>query len=286
MEWIQTIQSALDYIEDNLYSEIEYHQIAEHVAMSSFYFHRTFKLISGMSTTEYIRNRRLSQAGQRVVLTKDSILTIALDSGYDTPESFTKAFTRFHHVSPHQARLKKLPLKTFAPLVVTIRLEGGNGMDYRIEALNKRTFKVYARRFNVVEEDENNVEIPQFWDELIKSGKLSLLEQGKKESFGICRTLEDEAKQFEYAVGVEVGGDFEKTDSDQHLWTIEAETYIVFQCKGNDASGVGAAWKHFVSEFLPTSEYEMCDAPDFEKYSQEDAKDVFCELWIPIRKKS
>lgn len=53
--------------------------------------------------------------------------------GYDSPDSFTKAFTRFHGVTPSQVKKEQAMLKSFAPLKIKLLLEGGYLMDYRME---------------------------------------------------------------------------------------------------------------------------------------------------------
>ena len=100
MEWIATMQQAIAYMEEHLLEEINYEAVAGHVHTSSYEFHRAFSFLSGMTANTYIRNRRLSLAGREIVETDAKITDIALKYGYDTPESFTKAFTRFHGVAP------------------------------------------------------------------------------------------------------------------------------------------------------------------------------------------
>ncbi|MBI9048148.1 MAG: helix-turn-helix transcriptional regulator [Anaerolineaceae bacterium] len=72
--------------------------------LSRYHFHRLFSMITGMTITEYIRNRRLSLVGQELVLSEEKVIDIALKYGYDSPESFSKAFSRFHSIAPSAAR--------------------------------------------------------------------------------------------------------------------------------------------------------------------------------------
>lgn len=99
-------------------------------------------MLCGFSLSEYIRNRRLALAGSELAVGNEKVIDIALKYGYDSPDSFTKAFTRFHGVSPSRARKEQVMLKTFTPLKINISLEGGYLMDYRIE--RKETFTVIA----------------------------------------------------------------------------------------------------------------------------------------------
>ncbi|MBP3617215.1 MAG: helix-turn-helix transcriptional regulator, partial [Lachnospiraceae bacterium] len=132
MEWIATMHRAIAYMEEHLLEEINYEDVARHVHTSSYEFHRAFSFLSGMTANTYIRNRRLSLAGREIVESDARITDIALKYGYDTPESFTKAFTRFHGVAPKFAREESAKLVLFNPLVIKLTVEGGKSMDYRI----------------------------------------------------------------------------------------------------------------------------------------------------------
>ena len=100
MDWIRTINSAIAFMEDHLTERIELEDVARSVHLSAFHFHRAFSMLTEMSPTEYLRKRRLSQAGAELVNGNEKIIDLALKYSYDTPESFTKAFTRYHGVTP------------------------------------------------------------------------------------------------------------------------------------------------------------------------------------------
>ena len=90
-------------------------------------------MLCGFTVAEYIRNRRLALAGNEIIGTDHPVIDIALKYGYDSPDSFTKAFTRFHGSTPTAVRKDNVMLKSFAPLKIKVHLEGGYLMDYRIE---------------------------------------------------------------------------------------------------------------------------------------------------------
>ena len=82
-------------------------------------------MLCGFTLGEYIRNRRLALAGNELAAGDGKVIDIALKYGYDSPDSFTKAFTRFHGVTPSQLRRHETMLKSFAPLKIRISLDGG-----------------------------------------------------------------------------------------------------------------------------------------------------------------
>lgn len=131
-------------------------------------------MLCGFTISEYIRKRRLSLAGNEIAGSDIKIIDIAIKYGYDSPDSFTKAFTRFHGVTPTVARKKHTTLKSFAPLKLTIALEGGYLMDYKIE--RKKAFKVIANEKTFAYENAKKV-IPDFWKEHYQTGKGKLLEE-------------------------------------------------------------------------------------------------------------
>ena len=105
MEWISSLQSAITYMEEHLLEEINYENVAKHVHTSSYEFHRAFSFLTGITANAYIRNRRLSLAGQEIVNSDVRITDVALKYGYDTPESFTKAFQmagKWNTMTPEQ----------------------------------------------------------------------------------------------------------------------------------------------------------------------------------------
>ena len=108
MEWVKGLQKAIDYIEDHITEDIDYAEIAKQAYSSSFHFQRVFHIICGYSIGEYIRNRRLSLAGTDLSSGNEKVIDIALKYGYNSPESFSRAFTKFHGITPVQAKSEKL----------------------------------------------------------------------------------------------------------------------------------------------------------------------------------
>ena len=104
MDWVKTINAAITYMEEHLTEEIRLNDIAERVSISPFHFQRAFSVIVGMTPAEYMRARRLSQAGAELAHGECQVIDAALKYGYDSQESFAKAFSRYHGISPVQAK--------------------------------------------------------------------------------------------------------------------------------------------------------------------------------------
>ena len=124
--WIEGFQESIDYIEQHLAESIDIEEIAGKAAISSFYYQRIFGALCGMTVGEYIRARRMTLAAQELAGSDVKVIDMAVKYGYDSPDSFTKAFQRFHGITPSQARESGAPLRSFAPMHIKITLEGGN----------------------------------------------------------------------------------------------------------------------------------------------------------------
>ncbi len=297
MEWIQQMQMAISYMEAHLMEEIGFEDVARHVCVSTYEFHRAFSFLTGMTPGAYLRNRRLSLAGLEVVQTDQRITDIALRYGYDTPESFTKAFTRFHGVAPKTARAEGAKLTLFNPLLIKLTVEGGKSMDYRIVKTNEKKFLALIRDFrNEIINDDENHDIPDFWDECSKKHLLDpiygLNPEGKRDLYGLCTPTRPGADTFEYGIGILVNEETEPFDADEMIragfrfWDVKPGTYVVFDCIGTDGDCISDMWSKFYKEFLPQMGYAAAEETDYEIYYQKGKPGVFCELWIPIRKKA
>ena len=139
MDWIIGMQKAIDYIEDHLTETIDYDDVAAQSYSSSYHFQRVFSILCGFTVSEYIRNRRLTLAGAELAMGDAKVIDVALKYGYESPDSFAKAFQKFHGILPSQARSNGSNLKSFSRLVLKFSLEGGSMMDYRIEEKEELT---------------------------------------------------------------------------------------------------------------------------------------------------
>lgn len=291
MDWVTGIQRAIDYIEVNLTEELDYEEIAKRAFVSSFHFQRVFGILCGYSLGEYIRNRRLTLAGSELASSDIKVIDAALKFGYDSPESFGRAFTKFHGIPPSQAKAMGANLKSFSRLSVKLILEGGNVMDYRIE--KKDSFKVIVRKERFSSDSEvNKKEIPEFWDRCRKDGTIQKLcsYMNPKGVFGdaivgICFGVNATDKDFPYAIGVAYeGGDIA---GDLTIEEIPALTWAIFKCTGAMPNAIQELWHRIYSEFFPTSEYQPCGGIDFEVYPEGDlhSPNYESEIWISVAKK-
>ena len=173
MNWITGIQRALDYVEAHLMESVDYEEAAKQAYSSSFHFQRVFSILCGFTLGDYIRMRRLTLAGSELASSDIRVIDAALKYGYDTPESFSRAFTRFHGVPPSQAK-HGAALKAFSPLSVKLTLDGGSTMDYRIETVE--AFRLICRKKQIPSRAElTEAVISPFWRECTTDGTIEAL---------------------------------------------------------------------------------------------------------------
>ena len=297
MEWIESLQKAITYMEEHLFEDINYEDVARQVHISSYEFHRAFSFVTGMTANAYIRNRRLSLAGNELVKSDARITDLAMKYGYDTPESFTKAFTRFHGIAPKTAREQAGKLVFFNPLTITLDVKGGKSMDYRIVQTKEKKFLALVREFsNEIINDEANHDVADFWGECNSNQMLSpiwmLREDGKRDLYGLCSPTTEGKDTFEYGIGIiidEDTADFDQAELEKKgfvIWDVNPGTYVVFDCVGENGDCITQTWSMFYKEFLPQMGYEASQETDYELYYDGTRPDIFCELWIPISKKN
>ena len=291
---IQLIQQAICYMEEHICENISYAEVAKSVQMSSYNFHRTFSFIVGMTANEYMRKRRLTLAAKELQTTAISVIDAAYKYGYESPESFSKDFSRFHGSTPKQAKQKGTKLHLFNPLLIKIIVEGGSIMDYRIEHKESQKFIALVKAFpNEIINDDNAHNIPDFWAEcyekdLIEPMKL-LRVKGKRDLFGLCSPVKDGENHFNYGIGIMLDEDTEIsklehfTKNGYLIWKTEPADYAVFKCFGSDGDCLAETWSKFFKEFIPQTGYTQTEDTDYEIYFEDGENGLFCELWIPVK---
>lgn len=299
MDWISGMQNAINYIEAHLCDDLDYAKIAKQSFSSSYHFQRVFSILCGYTLGEYIRNRRLTLAGAELASENAKVIDVALKYGYESPDSFAKAFTRFHGISPSQARGNGANLKSFSRLSIKISLEGGCVMDYKIEEKPTSIFTGYKRHFEGVP----NERFEQEKDFYVHTRANQYLLEGMAEDayteYCVIKNIHDDGYDFYIAnrlpdymrehitddavLGVEDARRFENIE-------VPAHTYAIFETKRAKYPTLLHLdlRKRIVSEWLPSSDYVLSDAPEITVshwYRKPDSEKRYIELWLPIEKK-
>ena len=289
MGFVKGLQCAINYIEEHLTDELDYEEIARQAACSTFYFQWIFSALCDMPLGDYIRRRRLTLAGRDLNVDKAKVIDTAIKYGYESPEAFTRAFSKFHGITPSEAKCESAKLRSFTRLSVQITLRGGNAMDYKV--VEKQAFKVLERveTHRIVNEENFNT-IPDFWTRCHRDGtigKLLSLTSDRAYVFGICYgNYPHNAEEFEYGIGMKCDDDCVAPEGFR-VNAIPARTWLVFEIIGPMPDAVQKLWRKITSEFFPTSDYEPTYEMDIEAYTAGvmTAPDYRSEIWVPVRKK-
>lgn len=281
--WLQSIQQAIEYIEDHLTEDLKIEQIAKVAHSSSFHFQRAFSILTGMTVGEYIRGRRLTLAAQEIASSHCKIIDVAYKYGYETPEAFAKAFRKQHGMRPSDVRKEAGTIHSYNKLVIHVQLRGAEPMKYKI--VEKESFQVVGvkRTFSCAN-GEQSKEITKFWQDIYADGtneRLFPLNTGEiRGVIGVCDMHKNEL--MDYWIATNYAG---KDTKGFEFFMVPASKWVVFEVKGTMPTAITAMWEKIYQEWLPSNAYELTNGPELEVYSDGDttSADYYSEIWLPIK---
>jgi AraC-like DNA-binding protein len=169
---IDTVQNIIDFIEEHLYEELTPSIIATQCFLSNSVVNSLFKIVCNVTIMEYVRNRRLFLAAHELMASNIHIIDLAYKYGYETPEAFAKAFTRFHGFPPSFIRRAYPEIKVFNPIQIKLEIRGGWENEVLDDKLSSRT------KLSNIEQDKN---LFHCYDDITKSkGGLSMNKETNK----------------------------------------------------------------------------------------------------------
>lgn len=288
MQWLERFNNAMDYIEENMRSKINYEEVGKIAMCSSDHFQRMFSFITNVPLSEYIRRRRLTLAAQELKNTSIKVIDVAFKYGYESPDAFSRAFYKIHGVIPSSARETGVVLKAYPRMSFYLTLKGDQGMDYKI--LEKDSFKVFGKSIEVNVKDNNGI-IPDFWKQCCEDGTTDqMLElaqyertEGKegKQLSAVLYDFKSDEGIFQYMAAAELP-DVQIPDTYQVL-EVPKQTWAVFSGVFSKTTDINQLWSK-VPDWLQATGYEHAEAPEFEEYYK-NSNGYLCEVWIPIVKK-
>jgi AraC family transcriptional regulator len=285
MELTKGMQKAIQYIEDNLLRDLDVNVIAGNAYMSPFHFQRLFFVLSGMTLGEYIRSRRLSLAAVDLQSRDVKIIDLAMKYGYDTPESFSRAFVRFHGLLPSAAKAKGVKFKSFSPLSIKVSLKGGSVLTYSIEEMEG--FKLIGKAIRHGGWSRDGYEVStQLWQQCHADGTIQELTEystsPRKELIGLADgTSFDGETQLYYVATIYDQG---MIPEGYIVKELPPRTWIKFICGDLIERNADAEiWQRIYSEYFPISdyvpnEYQMVVYP----IGDDCYPDAMGEVWVEV----
>ncbi len=293
MTWLERMNEALDYIEENLDGTIDMGKIAQITCQSVSGFQRVFSIISDLPLSEYIRRRRLTQAAFELQNSTIKVIDLAYKYGYDSPEAFTRAFNIIHGTTPSSARDIGVSLKAYPRISFLLTIKGVEPMDYKIQA--KEQFTVYGiEGIFSCENGENLQAIPKFWGDIMEDGRFNkLLESTGMPEIGendlcainaICDYRKNDGdRTFPYMIFA-FKTDVSNTKGYTEV-TVPAATWALFKSEThkieNTSTVLQGLIKRVYTDWLPTAAFEKVDGHELELYYGNGDK-CWCEVWIKV----
>ncbi|MCL1824045.1 MAG: AraC family transcriptional regulator, partial [Oscillospiraceae bacterium] len=287
MDWLERMNGAVNYIEENLTGEISYDKAAQIACCSTYHFQRMFSFITEVPLSEYIRRRRLTLAAFELQTSDIKVIDAALKYGYDSPEAFSRAFKILHGVTPASARDMSVTLKAYPKMTFSLSIKGDIEMKYRIE--KRKAFEV----FGVCAEVSANME-QSFAD--VREFVTKEAEKGTWENFNDflgkphdawfhAALFGHTATTFKYMLCSYMPPELKIPETYTRLKMREQEWAIFPASEGNN-NKIYETWRRIYSEWFPTSGYEQDEAPSFEMwygYDSDECMNGLIEIWIPVK---
>lgn len=286
MALVESLQKAIDYMEEHLLEQPTIEMISKQASLSPYHFQRTFTILTDLTVGDYMRRRRLTLAAQELTSTDCKIIDLAYKYGYETPEAFTKAFRKQHGCTPSEARRGIGKLQSYNCLAIQVSLKGAEPMNYRIVEREAFTVVGLIRECPCGENAEGGSGIPEFWGEANADGtvnKLTRLLNGNIQGvLGMTCNYNADKGTIDYWIAAEHSG---KTPDGFSSFNIPASKWVVFEVLGYAPTAMVNAWKRIYSEWIPSNGYALAELPAIEAYISPDlfSPDSLNEIWLAVK---
>jgi AraC family transcriptional regulator len=288
MNLLKHMNDALTYIEENLENDIDMAEVAKIAHCSEFHFKKMFSYLAGITLLEYIRRRRLTMAGFELKGQHMKVIDVAIKYGYQSPDSFAKAFYQLHGINPSEAYKTGESLKSFPRMNFQLTITGGSELIYRIEKKEAFTIVGIKERIPLVYKGEN----PAITEMLTKItgdvySKLKSLANieplgGYSASFNIRERENEEKAELDHLIGVATT---KKDLLGLGFLNVAASTWAIFTVFG-DPANIQEVWGRIYAEWFPSSNYQVVEGPEIVFTDRDTSSPNYkSEIWIPVEKK-
>ena len=232
-EQILAVQRMQDYIETHLTDEITMADLAGAALFSPWYSYRLFKMLTGITPSDYIRRLRLSESAKKLKKEDVKISDIAFEIGFGSVDGYQRAFVREFGCNPKEYAKNPVPITLFIPYGVKFRdlrkdeCKMENIKNVFIQVIKKPERKVIIKRGKTADDyfeycEEVGCDV---WGLLMSMDSLC----GEP----VCLWLPDSMKKSgtsTYVQGVEVDKDFEGNIPDGFdIISLPEAEYLMFQ---------------------------------------------------------
>jgi AraC family transcriptional regulator len=290
-EYAERINRVIDYLRGNLDRQVKLKELARVACLSEFYFHRIFGAVSGETLNNFTNRLRLEKAARLLRYSGQSVTDIALDCGFSSSATFSRAFRFGYDTSPSQFR-KSGKIKK-SKICKELAREDEYGLPMSAE--EKRTaFPV--RLLDIAERQVAYIRVTNAFDlDRLLAAVKTMIEWAKSQhifSQGILfgMTVDDPhvtpKHLYRYEVCLASSSPFQCTKGMSKL-KMPAMRYAAVKVSG-DIHKVATAWDYLYRDWLINSAYEPEHAPALEVFLDKDSATDWShfelELCLPVRK--
>nr|WP_216667629.1 GyrI-like domain-containing protein [Saccharibacillus deserti] len=281
------MNEAMAYIERNLDGKIDLGKASRIALCSEHHFKRMFSFLAGVTLAEHIRRRRLTAAAFELQTGDAKVVDLALRYGYDSADSFARAFRQLHGMTPSEARRRGAELKAYPPMTFRLTIEGGERMNYRI--VEKEAFRIVGlmQRVPIVFHGVNP-DIAEMWQSLDaeKIGRMKQLSNTEPGGIVSASTnFSEERMQEKGGLDHYIGAATTRpAPAGFASLEVAASSWAVFEAVGLFPKALQETWGRIYSEWFPSSGYQQAEGPEMLWNEQRDqsAADYRSEIWIPV----
>jgi AraC family transcriptional regulator len=296
----QALLSTLIHIQTHLEGDLNLDVLAGRVGFSAYHFHRIFREILGEPVKEYIRRLRVERAAYRLKISEETILQIALDAGFKTHESFTRAFQRQFGITPNQFRNNFLQAshtrkKQIQPTYITeFNVRNGSGLlpnrstssKVRLEHV-RPLIVAFVRHVGPYDKLlDTGSPMSLLWEELFTWGNANHLINADSLLIGIPQddpSITPPGKQ-RFDVCVQIPA-FRNPSGHIGCQTIAAGTFGVGRHYGS-FDRLADTYMHIFDSLVTAGKYKLCPQTPFEVYSYSIVKGNlrihFTDVYLPV----
>ncbi len=265
MNIYKALNEVIEYIEEHLEEKIEYRKLAQILCVNEYTMQRIFSLLCNISLAEYIRRRRLSNAGFDIYQGKEKMINIALKYQYENVTSFSRAFEKFHGMKPSQVKENPSGLKIYTKLIFEEQIQEHENMEYDIRNFEK--FVLWGKGIKTTNQTIHH-DAPEYFSNILKEYENSY---GHPQFGMVVYEDREESDAYEYWIL------YDKLIPNFEQYIIPAGKWLVFHIFSQEAKDIQEMVHRFYLEFLPSCKYNLKPIPELEYYH-----DGVTDFLIPI----
>jgi AraC family transcriptional regulator len=283
MSYKERVDRVIDFIGKHLDEELELDEICRIACFSKYHFHRLFTVYTGLPLMGYIKWLRLKRAAHQLIVHKEeTIIKIALNAGFESHESFTRAFKQICGENPSDFRLKSNWHMWETP---PYSLPKGD-----TKMINVSVKELPARRLAAIEHYGDPKKVGESASKLIawaKAQPLSLKPKpGEAFGFGYGDPKEVPAEAFHFDLAITVPKTLMLEDGEVIEKQLPAGRYAVISHKGS-RKNINEKIYWLYRNWLPESKEELADLPCIFCYYNFDHEvaetELLTEIWVLLK---